>query len=160
MAGRLALQPELLPRAAVEGGEPSLHRLLEGFFVHEANHQDTSGYVVLNDGGNQAIRLFEIEIHTDKKIPAVCAAGNLSYDLVKCSKDRPSRQMEPVMVMIAGVGENKHELTSIPESDLSGLTAAACEFQSSRFRLVFGFVCFAGKVREMFGLRRKTGFVR
>ena len=55
VAGGFALQPELVARAAVEGGEAGFHGLAEGFFVHEADHQNAAGGVVLNDGGDQAV---------------------------------------------------------------------------------------------------------
>ena len=63
VAGAFALQPEFLARAAVEGGEAGLDGLAKGFFIHVADHEDAAGSVVLNDGGDQAVRFFEIEIH-------------------------------------------------------------------------------------------------
>ena len=63
VAGAFALEPELVARAAVEGGEAGFDGLAEGLFIHEADHEDAAGGVILNDGGDQAVRFFEIEIH-------------------------------------------------------------------------------------------------
>ena len=80
MAGAFALQPQLLPRAAVEGGEAGLDGFAKGFFIHEADHEDAAGGVVLNDRGDQAVDFCEIQIHmlTAIKKPAGTAAGVLS----------------------------------------------------------------------------------
>ena len=60
MAGAFAFEPELLARAAIEGGIPRFKGFVEGFLVHEADHEDATGGVVLNDGGNQAVRFIEV----------------------------------------------------------------------------------------------------
>jgi hypothetical protein len=61
--GAFALEPQLAPRAAIEGGEAGLHRLAEGLFVHVADHQNAARGVVLNDGGDEAVRFLKIQIH-------------------------------------------------------------------------------------------------
>jgi len=65
VAGRFALFPELVAAAAVEGGEAGLDGGVEGFAVHEADHEDAAGGVVLNDGGDQAAGFVEVEIHSN-----------------------------------------------------------------------------------------------
>jgi hypothetical protein len=42
---------------------PDSSVLREGGFVHEADHEDAAGLIVLNDGGDEAVELSEIEIH-------------------------------------------------------------------------------------------------
>jgi hypothetical protein len=60
MAGRFALEPELVSGAAVESYEARFHRLLPGFFIHETDHKDASGFVVLHDRGYQAVEFCEV----------------------------------------------------------------------------------------------------
>ena len=67
MAGGFALQPELVARAAVEGGKAGLDRLAPGLFVHEADHQDAAGGVVLNDRGDEAVEFCEVQSHRCEK---------------------------------------------------------------------------------------------
>ena len=66
VAGGFTLQPELVARAAEEGGEAGFDGLPKCLFVHEADHQHAAGGVVLNDGGDEAVEFCEIQIH---KIP-------------------------------------------------------------------------------------------
>lgn len=55
VAGGFAFEPEFIPGAGVEAGFAGLQRFGEGFFVHEADHEDALGLPVLNDGGDEAI---------------------------------------------------------------------------------------------------------
>jgi hypothetical protein len=59
VAGAFALEPELLARAAVEGGETGLDGAAEGLAVHVADHQDAAGGVVLDDGGDRGRRIWK-----------------------------------------------------------------------------------------------------
>src|ERR1035441_4433444 len=63
MAGAFALEPEFAAGAAPEGGKTGFDGFVEGFLVHVADHEDATGGKVLDDGGDEAVRLFEIEIH-------------------------------------------------------------------------------------------------
>ena len=60
VARRLAFQPQRLAAAAVEGGESRVQGSLKGFVVHEAQHQYFTRFVVLRDGGYQAVQFREI----------------------------------------------------------------------------------------------------
>jgi hypothetical protein len=80
VARRFTLEPELLARAAVEGGEAGVDGLAECFVVHEAEHEDAAGRVVLDDGWDEAaVEFREVEIHRvlhkRNKKPARTAAG-------------------------------------------------------------------------------------
>src|SRR3954468_2704890 len=55
VAGGLALHPQLVARAAEEGGEAGAARFRERDVVHEADHQDLRRVGVLDDGGNQSV---------------------------------------------------------------------------------------------------------
>src|SRR5260370_11338403 len=81
MPGGLAFEPELIARAAVKCRVAGFDRAAEGFVVHEADHQDAAGLVVLNDGRYQAVQFAEIEIHMPIPIkkPARTSAGCFSF---------------------------------------------------------------------------------
>src|SRR6478672_12355131 len=55
VARGLALHPQLVARAAEEGGEAGAARFRERDVVHEADHQDLRGVGILDDGGNQSV---------------------------------------------------------------------------------------------------------
>jgi hypothetical protein len=84
--------------------------LPEGRFVHEADHQDAAAGMILDDGGDQAVRLFEIEIHCDtthgnNKKPADLAAGVLSDpDEVRLGQG-PSQDGMAMMMMPCDVNQ-------------------------------------------------------
>jgi hypothetical protein len=63
VSGAFALQPELVPRAAVEGGEARFHGLVEGLLVHKADHENTPAGRILDDGGDEPIEFAEIKLH-------------------------------------------------------------------------------------------------
>ncbi len=67
MTGAFAFEPELVARAAIEGCEAGFDRFAEGFLVHEAEHEDAAGGLILDDGGNQAVEFAEIEMHVSIK---------------------------------------------------------------------------------------------
>src|SRR4051812_34723429 len=60
IAGGLALGPQRVPGAAEEGGEAGAARDRERLFVHEADHEDLVGLVVLDHGRNQSLQLREV----------------------------------------------------------------------------------------------------
>ena len=106
MAGSLALEPELLARTAIEGGETALDGAAEGFFVHVSDHQDAAGTVVLHDGGDQAVRLSKIKLHANSNKKARHIAWRASF-LVSISvelEQSPPRWDKAVMVMPDGGG--------------------------------------------------------
>ena len=57
VAARLALRPETLPRAAVEGHAPFGKALFISLAVHVSEHQHLQGPVVLNDGRHESVGL-------------------------------------------------------------------------------------------------------
>ena len=73
MAGGLAFEPELVARAAEEGGVAGFVGLAEGFVVLEADHEDAAGFIVLDNGRDEAVELGEVEIHVS--IPIKKPAG-------------------------------------------------------------------------------------
>ncbi len=57
----LAFVPERATRARPEPRLAAFERALERFGVHPGHHQDIAAFGILNDGGNQAVRVeFEI----------------------------------------------------------------------------------------------------
>ena len=101
MAGAFAFEPELLPGAAVEGSEARLDGQAEGLFVHVADHEDAPGGVILDDGGDEAVRLFEIQIHGEKAIKKArrFAAGVLSESIEEKLGHGPSQEGMVMMMM-------------------------------------------------------------
>ena len=82
MAGTFAFKPQLVARAAEEGREAGLDGFAEGFFVHEADHQDAAGLVILDHGRKQSIEFFEIQLHNlspKKKARQDQPAGSRNY---------------------------------------------------------------------------------
>jgi len=68
IAGRLALLPELVTRAAPETRQAALHGPLQRLSVHVRHHQDLTGPPVLDDGGDEALFIvFQIiwNLHSD-----------------------------------------------------------------------------------------------
>ena len=65
VAGRFALHPQLVARAAEERREAGAPRLGERDLVHEADHQDFGGLRVLDDGRNQPVEFGVVH----KKLP-------------------------------------------------------------------------------------------
>ena len=63
MARSFALQPQLIARPAIESREAGLHCLPEGLFIHEADHQNAAGLVILDHRRKQSIEFPEIELH-------------------------------------------------------------------------------------------------
>jgi len=61
VAGAFALGPKLLARAAEKRDVARGERLVERFAIHVANHEDTFGISVLDNGRYQAILLVKIE---------------------------------------------------------------------------------------------------
>src|SRR5450756_627577 len=61
VARGLALGPEGLPGAAPERHHAGANGFLPRLWVHEADHQNLFGAVVLHDGGHQAALLLEIQ---------------------------------------------------------------------------------------------------
>ena len=64
VAAGLALHPELLAGARVEGDEAAGEGALERFGIDEAEHKDVAVVGVLNDGGDEAVHFVEINIHS------------------------------------------------------------------------------------------------
>src|ERR1017187_5852393 len=55
MAGAFALEPQFAAGAAPEGGKTGFDGLAKGRFVHEADHEDASAGMILDDGGDEAV---------------------------------------------------------------------------------------------------------
>src|ERR1035438_10060096 len=55
VAGAFALEPQLAAGAAPEGGKTGFDGLAKGFLVHEADHEDASAGMILDDGGDEAV---------------------------------------------------------------------------------------------------------
>ena len=74
---RFAFEPQLVPRAAEERRVAGFDGLLESLFIHETDHKDGAGGVILNDGRDQSVEFTEIEIHLSIPIkkPAKLSAG-------------------------------------------------------------------------------------
>ena len=92
MPGRLALEPKLIARSTEKRHETTLNRLAKRLVVHEADHQDAMGLMVLNDCGNQSALLAEIEFHSSipTKKPAWLSAGCHSFsEIDQNAADRP-----------------------------------------------------------------------
>ena len=56
-----ALHPELVAGAAEEGDEAGAEGVRVAFFVEEAEHEDFAGFSMLDDAGNEAAHLVEVE---------------------------------------------------------------------------------------------------
>src|SRR4051812_34195741 len=56
VAARLALHPELLPRPAPEMGLAAREGLLQGRAIHPGHHEDATGLLLLDNGGNESVR--------------------------------------------------------------------------------------------------------
>src|SRR5258708_2206901 len=69
--GVCAFEPEGGAGGGVKGRGGGFDGLLKRLFVHEADHQDAAGSVVLNHGHDQAAEFAEIQIHgfTEKLTP-------------------------------------------------------------------------------------------
>src|SRR3546814_20871842 len=61
VTARLALLPEPVLRAAVEGDQAGATGLLKGCIVHIAQHQHLTGIDVLDDGGDQPAMLAPVD---------------------------------------------------------------------------------------------------
>ncbi len=62
--------------------KPGFHGLAKRFFVHEADHQDAVGLVILDDGRHQAALLAEIEIpcvDTNKKARQLIGGRSFNF---------------------------------------------------------------------------------
>jgi hypothetical protein len=103
VAGGLALEPELLARAAVEGGETGLDGAAEGFLVHVADHQDAAGIVILDDRRDQSVELGKIQIHANSNKKARhCRRASFLISIWVESGQRPPRVDWAVMMMPGG----------------------------------------------------------
>jgi len=60
VAAGLALGPQALAGAGVEGDTTLGHGLLIGFGVHVAQHEHLPGVGILDDGGDEAVHLIEV----------------------------------------------------------------------------------------------------
>ena len=63
VAAGLALGPQLVAGAAVEGYVAGLKRLVERLLVHEAQHENLAVVGILNDGRGESPHLFKIDLH-------------------------------------------------------------------------------------------------
>lgn len=61
VSGRLAFHPEAFPAAAVVSGPSAGESRVPGRFVHEGEHQDLAGLMILSDRGNQAAKFVKVE---------------------------------------------------------------------------------------------------
>jgi len=61
VAGRFALEPQLLAGTGIEAGFAGFEGFGKGFFVHETDHEDAMGLPVLYDGGDEAIEFRVVE---------------------------------------------------------------------------------------------------
>ena len=122
MAGALAFHPQLVARAAEEGHVAGFDGLAEGFIVHESDHEDTAGLVILDDGGNQAVELGEIESHLciqpvsrtgcgAIKMPAGNRGGHPFIRTAKTESGQGPSHTDRVMAM--GGGRHCHENGSV-----------------------------------------------
>src|SRR5947209_6548262 len=113
MARRFALQPELVARAAIEGGVSGFHGLAPGFFVHEAEHQHAAGCVILDHRWNETVEFLEIEFHMcfpKEKARRWCGRLFESCLLSVRSAGSPPRDGMPMMVVMEMLcGEADHE---------------------------------------------------
>jgi hypothetical protein len=67
--------------------------------------------VVLNDGGDEAIRFLKIQIHVDAiKKPAITAAGVLSIS-ISVKSEHHALRAGMMVVMMPGNGGSSHKLT-------------------------------------------------
>jgi hypothetical protein len=76
MAGSLALHPQLVSGAAIERNEARFDGFSPRLFIHEADHEDASGFIVLNHRGHQAVEFAEIQIHR-RQIKKPTVSGGL-----------------------------------------------------------------------------------
>ena len=116
MAGAFALEPQLVSRPAIESCKAGLHRLPEGLFVHEADHEDATGLVILNHRRQQAIEFLEIQLHSlYQKCLKLQKESPPGFNLraLKTNKNRFVIKSEPVAAWDArgddGVRENRAE---------------------------------------------------
>jgi hypothetical protein len=77
VAAFFAFHPKFLPRAAPEmrlaGGDGAF----EGSAVHPCHHHDAAGFLLLNDCGNQSLRVeFQFFVKTHTEILTANRAGN------------------------------------------------------------------------------------
>src|SRR5262249_38308102 len=103
-----ALEPQLTPRAAVEGNESGNHRLYERFLVHVPDHQHPPRAVVLDDGCDQAVAFLKIKLHrrSNKKARRGCDGRPFHFRSECKSEHRPSQETMTRIRMVPGnVGE-------------------------------------------------------
>jgi hypothetical protein len=70
ISGTLTLRPEFIARAAEEGHVSALERSLEGFLVHEAQHQNFAGRIVLDNCRDQPLHFLKIDRFIHSRSPA------------------------------------------------------------------------------------------
>ena len=63
VAAGLALGPQLVAGAAIEGYVAGLKRLVERLLVHEAHHENLAVIGILHDGRGESPHLFKIDLH-------------------------------------------------------------------------------------------------
>jgi hypothetical protein len=113
VTGRFAFEPELVPGPAEEGCEAALDGLSKRFFVHEAEHEDAAGLMVLNDGGHEPVEFAEVEFHVEsnkkaRRVRAGCFALWLRT-LVLAGPSRHTMPVVMVMMMCSGHAGNHEE---------------------------------------------------
>jgi len=79
VTGSFAFEPQFIARSAKERDVARFDGFPKRFCVHEADHQNAVGLVILNDGGYQAALLAVIQFHLSMPIkkPAWKIGGRL-----------------------------------------------------------------------------------
>src|SRR5579871_2507183 len=109
MTGRLAFEPELVSRPAIEGSEAGFDGFSKRFLIHEADHEHAAGNVVLNHRGDRPSSLlksnssFPVDTFAPIKKPAFRSAGFVD-SLRNCSE---TRRTPMVLMVMMGVAEHE-----------------------------------------------------
>jgi hypothetical protein len=101
--GRFTFEPEPFSRAAEKSHIPGFDRASESLLNHEADHEDTPAFRVLDDGRQNTIQFGIIKIHIGNKKPANhfrCAGLMLVVKSATLPEHKPTGGMHVMVVVV------------------------------------------------------------